>query len=232
MEVRRDPRSILFIIVLLLLINSPEQPGQQPYNFRNRYDDIISHERNELDVLNRTRYGDFDAPNHKWLNISGLNEEDGFDWEVLAPVQQRAKQRVKESLGDSAESYLNGDIENASKIPMYRNISGYVQGEWARSPLAKIRHPSDVNTTALLDYPFPMAEYDRNLTGASGHVRLHIEETDGPIRTDENGTVSEIKARIIVGDDDSMGDNWWEFILHGVHYPRSGSSILTTTSEK
>jgi mitofusin len=232
MEVRRDPRSILFIIILLLLINSPEQPGQQPYNLRNHYDEVIGHEWEELDVLNRTRYGDFDARNNRWLNISGLNEEDGFAWELLAPVQHRAKERVKESLGESAENFLDGAVEDTSTIAMYRNVSGYVQGEWVRSPLGRVRHPSDVNTSAIVEYPFPQAEYDRNLTGSSGHVRLHITEMEGRMRTDENRTVSEMAARIVIGDDDSMGNNWWEFMLNGVHYPRLGSSVLTTTSEK
>jgi mitofusin len=232
MEVRRDPRSILFILILLLLIHSPEQPGQQPYNLRNRYDEVIGHEWDELDILNRTRYGDFDARNNKWLNISGLNEEDGFVWELLNPVKQRAAARVKDSLGDVAEGLLDGTAEDTARLPMYRNISGYVQGEWIRSPLARIRTPSDVNSSASIDNPFPMAEYDRNLTGASGHVRIHLTELDERMRTDENKTVSEVSARIIIGDDDSMGDNWWEFVLHGVHYPNLGGSVLTTTSEK
>lgn len=218
------------LLILFYLLTSPEPPGPQSPNSISQYDKLLQRERAELDVLNRTRYGDFDPSQQKWLNISGLNEEDGLGWDRLGPVQQRATQQAKDVLGDVTGGLLDGTAEEAA-VPVYRNISGYVQGEWVRSSLARIRHPSDVNTSRL-DYPFPVAEYDRNLTGSSGPVRLHITELEGRMRTDQSKSVSEITARVVVGDDDSVGGNWWEFVLNGVHYPRIGGSILTTTSEK
>ncbi|PSN66279.1 hypothetical protein BS50DRAFT_554510 [Corynespora cassiicola Philippines] len=231
MEVRRDPRQVLFFIILLLLINSPE-PQQQAYNTRSRYEDVLDREWTQLDVLNRTRYGDFDGAN-KWLNITGLREEDGFVWDLLEPVRSKAKEQTKVVLGDTADSALDGTIPDDQRIPVYRNISGYVQGEWARSPMGRVRHPSDLNLSAVVpESPFPVVEFDRNLTGTSGPVRLHITELEGKMRTDENRTVSEVQARMVVGDDSSFGDNWWEFVLHGVHFPQFGGSVLTTTSER
>jgi transmembrane E3 ubiquitin-protein ligase len=232
MEVRRDPRSFLFFIILLLLINSPEPQGQQGFNLRSRYDEVLEREWNELEILNRTRYGDFDASKHRWLNISGLNQDDGFLWELLPPVQQRATEQTKALLGTSADPLLDGKADETQNIPLYRNISGHVEGEWVRSPLGRVRHPSDLNSSSLSDSPFPIIEYDRNLTGTSGTMRLHITELDGRMRTDENRTVSEIKARIVIGDHDSIGGNWWEFMLHGVHFPPLGGSVLTTTSNR
>lgn len=233
MEVRRDPRQFVFFIILLLLINSPEPQQQAGYNTRSRYNEVIEREWEELDVLNRTRYGDFDPGKNQWLNITGLREEDGFAWDLLEPVRRRATEQTKGLLGEKAESWLKGTVGEEESIPVYRNISGYVQGEWVRSSLGRIRHPSDMNASALLpEYPFPLAEYDRNLTGTGGPVRLHITELEGRMRTDENRTISEVSARVVIGDDESWGDNWWEFAVNGLHYPEFGGAVLTTTSER
>lgn len=232
MEVRRDPRQFLFIIVLLLLINSPE-PQQQAFTTRSRFDETVTREWDELEILNRTRYGDFDARKDKWLNITGLRDEDGFAWDLLDPVRQRATTQTKGLLGVAADGSLDGTLGDTPSIPVYRNVSGYVQGEWVRSPLGRVRHPSDMNTSEIMpENPFPMAEYDRNLTGTGGPVRLHITELEGRMQTDENRTISEITARIVIGDNASIGGNWWEFVLHGVHFPSFGGSVLTTTSDR
>ena len=228
MEVRRDPRSFVFIILLLFLLNSPE-PAAVQIDSRSRYDAVIEREWNELGILNNTGYGDFDAGSNKWLNITGLRDVDRFAWDLLGPVQQRAIEQTKGLLGDTAEAFLDGSADDTLALPLYRNISGYVQGEWVRSPLGRVRHPSDLNMSALFEQT-QLPEHDRNLTGTGGTVRLHFTELEGRTQTDENRTVSEITARIIIGDKDSVGDNWWEFILNGVHFPRLGTSVLTTTS--
>lgn len=227
-----DPRARAFVIFIffLFLINSP--PPQQGYDVHSLYDEVIEQEWAELDILNTTRYGDFDATKNKWLNISGLREEEGYAWELLGPVQQRATERTKHILGDAADAFLEGSTEDPKAIPVYRNISGYVQGEWFRSPLGRVRHPSDLNTSTLFENPSPESQYDRNLTGTGGMVRLHLTESEGRKWRNENGTISQITARIIIGDDDSVGDNWWEFNLNGVHFPKFGGAVLTTTSDR
>lgn len=232
MEVRRDPRSFLFFIILLLLINSPS-PEQQGFDVRQRYEDVLEREWDELDILNRTRYGDLNTSKNQWLNISGLREEDGFAWDLLRPVQQRAREQTKRLLGASPDAFLDG-TPNAQNVPVYRNISGYIQGEWSRSPLGRVQHPADMNTSTFgLEGPFEMAQFfDRNLTGTGGTIRIHITELEGRMRTDENRSISEVTARVVIGDNGSVGGNWWEFVLNGVHFPRFGGSILTTTSDR
>ncbi|KAF1945913.1 hypothetical protein EJ02DRAFT_337350 [Clathrospora elynae] len=234
MEVRRDPRSFLFLIILLLLINSPE-PQQPTYNARALYLELLEREHSQLDILNTTRYGDFDATKDKWLNVTGLRDEDGFAWELLDPVRQRAKEQAERALGDRWKGALDGILEEERKdIPVYKNLSGYVQGEWTRSPLSRIRHPSDMgNASVIPDNPFAhLVEYDRNLTGAGGPLRLHITELEDRMRRNKNKTVSEISAKVVIGDKDSFGGNWWEFVAHGVHFLNSGTAVLTTTSDK
>jgi hypothetical protein len=127
MEVRRDPRSFLFFIVLLLLINSPE-PQQPAFNARARYEELIQREHDQLGILNSTQYGDFAAKRDKWLNITGLRDNDGFAWELLEPVKAKAKEQSERILGDEWKKVLDGALEDYQhKIPVYRNLSGYVQ---------------------------------------------------------------------------------------------------------
>lgn len=237
MEVRRDPRSFLFFIILLLLINSPE-PQQPSFNTRTRYDELIQREWDQLDVLNRTRWGDFNVGRRKWLNVSGLRSHDGFVWEMLPGVKEKARAHGERALGDKWERVLDGtlhDLGEEARLPVYRNLSGYVQGEWVRDPSSRVRHPSDMgNTTHPAKDPFTNSamDFDRNLTGTAGPVRVHITELEDKMRTDANKTISEISAKIVVGDDESFGGNWWEFYVHGVHFKESGHAVLTTTSER
>lgn len=237
MEVRRDPRSFLFFIILLLIINSPE-PQQPSFNTRTRYDELLQREWDQLDVLNRTQWGDFNVGRKKWLNASGLRSEDGFAWDMLPGVRDKANAHGERALGDQWASVLDGtlnQVEGEATLPLYRNLSGYVQGEWVRDPISRVRHPSDMgNTTHPARDPFtngPM-DFDRNLTGTAGPVRVHITELEDKMRTDANRTISEISAKIVVGDDESFGGNWWEFYVHGVHHKDSGHAVLTTTSER
>jgi hypothetical protein len=234
MEVRRDPRSFLFFIILLLLINSPE-PQQPSFNAHARYEELIEREYDQLGILDSTHYGDFDAQNDKWLNVTGLRKEDNFAWELLEPVRAKAKEQSERVVGGEWESILDGVLLDEHRhVPVYNNLSGYVQGEWVRSSLSRVRHPSDMgNSSAMPESPFgQFLEYDRNLTGTSGSIRLHFTEIEGRMRTDENKTMSELSAKVRVGDDDSFGGNWWEFVAHGVHFLKSGTAVLTTTSDR
>ncbi|KAF1849317.1 uncharacterized protein K460DRAFT_279457 [Cucurbitaria berberidis CBS 394.84] len=232
--IRRDPRSFLFFIILLLLINSPE-PQQPSFNARARYDELIEREYNQLDVLNRTKFGDFDAKKDQWLNITGLKDEDGFAWELLDPVKQKAKEQSERLLGERWKTILDGSLADEDHgIPVYKNLSGYVQGEWVRSPLSRVRHPSDMGNSSMVpDNPFAhLGDFDRNLTGTGGPLRLHFTELEDKMRRNKDKTVSEIGAKVVIGDNDSFGGNWWEFVAHGVHFLKSGTMVLTTTSDR
>lgn len=232
MEVRRDPRQFLFFIILLLLINSPE-PQNPGFNTRSRYDEVIEREWEQLNILNTTKWGDFDAKEGKWLNITGLREQDAFTWDVLGGVKSRARERMRGVLGERTQGWLDGKHVDANKETVYRNISGFVQGEWVRSPLSRTRPALDLlNSTGHIHEFSQLGDFDRNLTGSHGMVRLHLTEVDGRQRTDENRTMSELKAKVVIGDAESWGDNWWEFNLNGVHYPEFGGAVLTTTSER
>jgi hypothetical protein len=236
MEVRRDPRSFLFLIVLLLLLNSPE-PQQTSHNTRSRYDEVIQREWHHLDVLNRTRHGDFEPSKNKWLNVTGLRHEDGFAWDMLSDVKEAARTQAQNVYGeDGWQRVLDGTLGEAEgKPPVYKNLSGYVQGEWVRDHLSRVRHPADLGNASTIpvdpftNHPF---EFDRNLTGPAGPVRLHITEIEDKEHTAVNKTISKISAKVVIGDDSTFGGNWWQFLVHGVHHLESGHAVLTTTSER
>lgn len=232
MEVRRDPRQFLFFIILLLLINSHEPPNQTLHT-RSRYNDLIDREWAQLDVLNRTRWGDFAPEEGRWVNVTGLREEDGWGWDVLGDVKSKARERMGGVLGERAQGWLDGTHEEKDRERVYRNVSGFVEGEWVRHPRSRMRTPLEVlNATGTVPAYANLIEFDRNLTGSHGMVRLHLAEMEGRQRVDGNGSVGEIKAKVVVGDADSWGENWWEFNLNGVHYPAFGGAVLTTTSER
>lgn len=234
MEVRCDSRSFLFFLILILLLNSPE-PQSGGFNVRSRFEEVIEREYTQLDVLNQTRYGDFNARKDQWLNVTGLRDEDGFAWELLDPVRRRVTEQSGRLLGDRWKGILDGSLPDTEQdIPVYRNFTGYVQGEWSRSSLSRVRHPSEMgNTTFDIDNPSPhLADFDRNLTGTGGSLRLYITELEDKMRRNKNKTVSEISARVVIEDYDSFGGNWWQFVVHGVHYLKSGTAVLTTTSDR
>lgn len=232
---RRDPRGFLFFIILLLLINSPEPQQPGGFNGRARYEELIEREYDQLGVLNSTSYGDLDAEKEEWLNITGFRKEDRLAWDILGPVKEKARIQSERVLGDDWKHLIEGSpTQDGVNLPMYKNMSGYVQGHWVRSPLSRTRYPGDIgNATAIIDIPFDrIMPYDRNVTGMGGTIRLHITELEDKMRTDASKTMSEISAKVVIGDDDSFGGNWWEFIAHGVHFTRSGTALLTTTSDR
>jgi mitofusin len=232
---QRDPRPLVLLIIFLLLINTPE-PAQQGLPYQTRYEHVLSRERDGLDVLNRTRYGDFDVGKERWLNLTGLRQDDGYAWELLTGVKERARAQVGYELpgdGTGAERYLDGDFGKEEEgLAVYTNVTGYVQGEWVKSGVGKGIQAPTLNLSIIApEQPFPVWDLDRNLTRNSGDVRIHFNELDYSRETAANQTVSSIIARMVIGEEGNMG-NWWEMKLYGVHFVETGGILLSTTSEK
>ncbi|KAF2503048.1 hypothetical protein BU16DRAFT_499041 [Lophium mytilinum] len=228
---QRDPRPLVLLIIFLLILNTPE-PQQQGLPYQSRYEQVLTRERDGLHVLNTTRYDDFDSGSQHWLNLTGFREDDGLAWELLSPVKERARAQTTYLLGEEAEKVLDGSVEEDGYPAVYQNVTGYVQGEWVKSQVGRGVQAPRLNLSAIApDQIFPLWDFDRNLTGNSGDVRFHFSEVDHSRDTAENNTISSIIARMVIGEDSSMG-NWWEVKLHGVHFVESGGILLSTTSEK
>src|SRR5271154_3148293 len=81
-----EPRSVILILILLFLLFGPDQ---QPLNARPRRDPEAVKERSQqlLDVLRNSTYGDLNAKEDRWLNLTGFRENEEYQWELL-PVAQ------------------------------------------------------------------------------------------------------------------------------------------------
>ena len=221
-----EPRAFLLVLILLFLLLSPE-PQQGPLGYR-QYDpnDSIADQQLALDVLSSSQYGDLNPLEERWLNVTGLREHDGFAWSALPLIKQRSREQIEHSLGGKGLEILEKPTDIS--IPLFRNVTGYVRGEWVRSGLEQsLERPPEDEQEQEDRAPWP--DYYRNVTGLEGNVRFRFkEQADGRWL---NSQTYPVTAHMAIQDDTSYGDGW-ELTLHGVHYTDFGGILLTTTSDK
>jgi hypothetical protein len=217
---------------LLLLFFFPDSsPGNGPV-IPFTVDNIVDTEIYALDLLVNSTYGDFDPEREKWLNVTGLRASDGFAWNVLGSVKERARDQVYAALGrEDGERAMNGVISGTKPLPVYQNLTGYVQGTWVRSTLEKEVSRPHLNLTEILPRAHRSnGKFHRNITGDSGDVYITFKDKGSP--DDINGTsVRGLTADMTIADETSSGSGW-AFILYGEHVLDTGSIVLTTSSDK
>ncbi|MCJ1433227.1 hypothetical protein MMC27_002586 [Xylographa pallens] len=251
-------RGALFVFLMIVLILTPDTQRSTPHQ-QLEIKNILDNERQAIDILNITRYGDFDPAEDRWLNVTGLRQEDGYAWDLLPRVQARAREQTDvvlkdwmksgksspewKDLGDrykSSELIDGGTRQGANAsatttsqlIPFYQNISGIVNGKWIRSKIADNHRPTALNLTALNSrVQYTTKEYNRNISGIEGNLRIKFDEKKSQRLRVEKNSVREIKAVVTVQDETSSGDGW-EMTMYGVHYPESGGVLLSTSSDK
>ena len=253
------PRLALLVFLLLFLFVSPD--SQAP-SLSQQHDvgHSILEERQALDILNTSSYGGLDATNNRWLNVTGLRQNDGYAWSLFPDVQKAAKGQLqhicntlehtsisKNASLPSTKQVDGGDEENtvdrilstmdpfSNHAPLYQNVTGIIRGEWVRSKIGEGLASPSLNLTALTPrVGYVSNTFNRNITGRSGDLRFHIHEgnsDDFKLGQEDNGLVRHLKATMTIKDESSSGDGW-EMSLFGVHYPLQGGIILSTTSEK
>jgi hypothetical protein len=250
-------RVFLIIILLFFLYTSPDQgpPAGFPGSPRDYAAERISRSRNSLLILNTTQYQDF-LPNTqekprgeaaRYLNLTGFREEDGYMWERLEAFRERSRAFSEEAkgkwrVGKDRYAGLEGEV--------YENVTGIVMGKWVRytGNLLSEPGPRHLNLSEIapgVDWAFRDEEYwIRNITGREGKLRMRVEErdvkeievTEEPAeQTDmamwSGGLVREVSATLTIQDETSSGDGW-DMRVHGVHWPRQGVMLMTTTSDK
>ncbi|MCJ1395119.1 hypothetical protein MMC18_008000 [Xylographa bjoerkii] len=251
-------RGALFVFLMIVLILTPDTQRSTPHQqleIRN----ILDNERHAIDILNTTVYGDFDPAESRWLNLTGLRQEDGYAWELLPKVQARAREQTDvvlnewtkseqsspewKGLGDRYKSSnvidggtgqeANGTATTTTQlVPFYQNISGIVNGRWIRSKIADSHRPTALNLTALNPrVQYMTKEYNRNISGVEGNLQVKFDEKKSQRLLVDQCSVREIKAVVTVQDETSSGDGW-EITMYGVHYPESGGVLLSTSSDK
>ncbi|KAK2865037.1 hypothetical protein FQN49_003969 [Arthroderma sp. PD_2] len=234
-----DGRRGAFIFILLFfLFTAPNPHPPSSVSIRDHKRRLAEEER-ALSSLNASSYGDLDPQAGRWLPLSGLRDTDGYAWSLLPAVQQKARNYLQLALDASGTPVpdtvsSNTNITNLS-LPVYRNVSGKLRGEWVRSAeTEKLSRPKLNLTTIVTEHEYFTREFGHNVTAPTGRIILNLHEGQG-LALNADGSdgkgVKEIKADMVLRSDKSLGESWL-ISLYGVHFPASGGVILTTASEK
>lgn len=191
----------------------------------------------------------------RYLNITGFRQADGFSWGDLGRFRERCLEwsRNTSPLLPADEGEQQGRTRSSWDIGLgsavWQNATGIVKGPWVRRNASEGRTWSDYNFTAMTPsviWSGTHSEWNRNVTGSEGKMQLRVEDkrrhieyddehvSPGGNRLSTGGSVREVAATLNIDDaisPDGSGSNY-EMRLHGVHWPRQGNMLLTTTSEK
>ena len=243
-------RVILIIVLLFFLYTSDDQSARGPGfpTARDYAAERITRSRTSLDVLNSTQWGNFTpkVEEGSYLNLTGFRQEDGYAWERLNAWRKRSESFTQEARGRwraGKEGGLEGEV--------FENVTGIVTGRWVRykgdlegegKEQEKHRSLNLTEITPIVDWAYRDQEaWTRNITGEEGKLMLRVDEKNvlevgmGKEKAKEDqkplDLVREVAATITIQDESSSGDGW-DMRVHGIHWPRQGIMLMTTTSEK
>ena len=247
----QDNARLLFLLILLFWFASTPDTGPGliagPALVKSR----LARQRSAHGVLNSTKWGDFSprsadddppdpesppAPAPAYLNLTGFRAENGFVWEDLARFKNRCEEWSHHAVGPPEASE-----------PVWQNATGVVHGLWDRLNASSPRYHASYNLSDIspdVTWSGWAMQWSRNTTGREGKMLVRVDDdeeagtepdpeelaaTDVFLRTEVRAR--EVSATIDVEDMEGSGSSW-EMRLHGVHWPRQGAMLLTTTSEK
>ncbi|KKK14163.1 hypothetical protein P175DRAFT_0474071 [Aspergillus ochraceoroseus IBT 24754] len=227
-----------FLLVFYLLLSSQ---SHSPLIYQDREHQLeLERERYALRLLNESRYGDFDPRADKWLPFLGARKNDSYHWGLLADVQDRAQYQLRSIISDAGLALPRALEDNEASspsfnlsqllLPVYRNSTGKLRGDWVRRKL-DTAHPNLNSTAVVLENEYSTPASSDNITGNSGTFYLDLREGGGEELKLPQGHVREIRATLAVEPGDFWGITWY-ISLYGIHFPETGGTILTTTSEK
>ncbi|PMD21961.1 hypothetical protein NA56DRAFT_679007 [Hyaloscypha hepaticicola] len=214
-------RVVLIIVLLFFLYASPDQGPPPGFPTARDYAaERIAASHRSLDILNITKWQDFSP------------KGPGSSKHEAPSDEARGKWRAVE------------DDKNGLMLQVYENVTGIVKGRW-------VRHTADINgeprkrvmnLTEIApgtDWAFTGEEYwIRNITGSEGKLMMRLDEKQvEEVDYLEDGALSPINAvrsavaTITIQDETSSGDGW-EMRVHGLHWPKQGVMLFTTTSDK
>lgn len=223
--------ALAIIVIIFFLFGLPDVEAPQSQGGKGDLSQVAKQQAIEL--LNDTEYGVLDAEKHLWINITGLRQSDGYAWELLPLVKQRAVEQ-SQTISDVAETPSKSSNSSSAvrRCSMYQNITGIVTGHWTQSKVA-VGHSNPVMNLSTLaaETRFNAKAYTRNITGHSGSLQIELDEKKSWVMKSGYGSAREVHASMSIKDQTSTGDGW-KMDLHGVHFPRQGRVLLATTSER
>ncbi|KAK3403583.1 hypothetical protein B0T20DRAFT_30570 [Sordaria brevicollis] len=255
-----DFRAVLIVLLLLWIFLSPDSSDPASLTPPEIAQARQARFQGALDVLNTTRWGDFapSAPgkgdnSHKedprFANITGFSQLDGkgYAWEDLGRFRNRCREWSRNAFPSSTilgrldddsgwERSINGPA-------IWQNATGTLHGTWVRRPGTVSRQAAGYNLSAIAPgatWPSGLGEWGRNITGDHGTIELRIDEDEGGGVYQEKtegrisrgaGLARKIQAVATIQDEATKASSL-SLHLHGVHWPRQGAILLTTSSEK
>lgn len=200
--------------------------------------------RGALEALNDTQWGDFaptapDAP--AFVNITGFREIDGFAWDDLNAFRNRSIQMSRHAMAADADGPPLWDT--AEGEPVWMSASGSLEGDWVYRPGSVSRSHESYNLSNSvpdMDWIGDRIDWGRNLTGKSGRMHLHMEGNKTVTEYEQlprdqaplsGGSIRHVKGSLSL-EDTTGSQSTWDMRLWGVHWPRQGVIMMTTTSEK
>ncbi|KAI1175499.1 hypothetical protein F4777DRAFT_550138 [Nemania sp. FL0916] len=257
----QDNARVFFLIFLLFwLASSPDTgPGliAGPAQIRTR----IAHQRAAHDVLNSTAWGDFaprqaddppeDEPEpesdtapetepeaesqYRYLNLTGFRKEDGFAWDDLGRFKNRCEEWSRNAVGIPE-----------TQEPVWQNATGVVRGSWERVNASVVRTHASYNLSQIspnVAWNGLTSDWSRNTTGHEGKMLVRINDADDAATEPEHvglrglhdsgggARARHVSTTVTIEDVDGTGSSW-DMRLHGVHWPKEGALLFTTTSDK
>ncbi|KAJ5091646.1 hypothetical protein NUU61_006516 [Penicillium alfredii] len=225
-----------FLLVFYLLLSSQSRPPVIDEDRQHQRQ--LDRERHALQLLNESRYGDFDPPVDHWLPFAGLRSNDSYAWDLFPNVRSRAHHQLQSALSSAGLEPPIG-LEDPDRsaplnltrlfLPVYRNATGKVRGDWVRRDEHR---SSPLNTSAIAhEHEYFTHDFSTNITGSEGTFYFDLEEAGEEELRIGDGLAREVKANLAVESRDDWGSTWY-LSLFGVHFPETGGIILSTSSEK
>lgn len=243
MPQRQQTGAAFFIVILVFWLLSPagDYPGQAGLLISDLAKKRLLRFRDATNISNTTKWGDF-APSHgdKFVNLTGFRKVDGFAWDDLDNFREKGRKISQYAIPEANGKQL---WDTAEGEPVWQNASGTLHGEWVYKPGTVSRTYDNYNlsnSVPNMDWIGDKVEWARNITGKSGKMVLRL---DGNRTTTQytqlpkdkaplsGGRIRNVKATMTLEDTIGSGHTW-EMRLWGVHWPRQGVILMTTTSEK
>lgn len=246
---QENARAFIIIILIFWLLTSPDNSGAL-IGIPSLTSARLQRQRFAHGVLNSTKWGDFsprliddqaDATPH-YLNLTGFREQDGLAWEDFGRFKARCTEWSRNAHGSSASGENLWDLGLVE--PTWQNVTGVVHGEWVRRNGSVERQGASYNLSGIAPdvpwMPTTRGDYNHNVTGQHGKMTLYLddkddsieyEDHDGDNRPKAGGLARAISASVTM-QDDATSSSSWDMKFHGVHWPRQGVILLTSTSEK
>ena len=245
-----QPAAAIFFLIFLVWLIFPEGEYQpQSLLVAEIAAERIGRYNEALKVLNQTRWGDFTpSPTsvvdteiaEGFVNLTGFRSRDGLAWDGFGRFREKGLELSRYAMSQPVDQQL---WNIGQDHPVWTEVAGTFHGDWVRQQDLFPQSPQSYNlskTIPSIEWIGDQLAWARNITGTSGRVLLRMEAntttTDyKPLASAgasaSEGTIRDIRGTATLEDTSGSGLNW-DARLYGVHWPRQGIVIMTTTSEK